>query len=158
MAFPVDNDKCDDSRSFTLSLVWNNNPDYSVNFRQQNITIFIDDGNICACMHAHLHMSPFSHSLSLSLSLSLPLFLSTFVAQDCATHVCGACVVVPIVLIFILLMIIIVTVALILKWKYYITKRRYYPQGNGEQLYCMLYRVRINICYHSIFVTNIFQM
>ena len=62
--FPVDNDVCDQSpRTFTIQLMSAPDPEYTVIFLQQTITVKIDDGKVFSTSLSPSFPLPFSPSL-----------------------------------------------------------------------------------------------
>ena len=116
VAFPADNDVCDmEPRAFVLQLKRRVDDQLlTVNFHSQNVTVNINDGKVYTAL--------------CFTSLYPPLH---FLAQDCASAINSAAIVVPIILILILIAIIIIAVALLLYFKKG-RSHRYFPEHLGK--------------------------
>ena len=117
--FPTDNDVCDmEPRRFMLLLKRRVDDQLlTVNFRQQNITININDGKVYAA---------FCSTYLLSI-----LYIHLLLAQDCASVTNAAAIAVPIILILIIIAIIIIVVLLVLYFKRE-RSHRYFPEHLGK--------------------------
>ena len=119
VTFPADNDVCDmEPRAFMLQLKRRMDDQLlTVNLRQQNVTINIDDGKVYAAFC-------FTYLLSTS-------YIRLLLAQDCASVVNSAAIAVPIILVLILIAIIIIVAALLLYFKKG-RSHRYFPEHLGK--------------------------